>query len=276
MPRHDVNEVFVFDAVRTPRGKGKAGGALAAVPPVELVKQLTDAMARRGGSGAREIDHLMLGCVGQVGAQGGHIALVSKLYAGLPMVASAWTLNNYCSSGLSAIAGAVDKVAGGNAELVLAGGVESMSQVPFLHDQATYYTDPAFSLRMNYLPVALSADLLAAREDITRRELDEVSADSHRRAGAARRTEQGQQSLIPVVDAAGQIILAQDEYVRAETTAEGLAAFPAAFAPLGASYAEVLKRALGADRMDHRHAVVHAPGIADGAGLALIGSRAGG
>lgn len=269
------DDVILFDAVRTPRGKGKEGGTLSAVAPVELVKQLVDALAKRQGAGAREIDHLNLGCVGQVADQGGHIALVSKLYSGLPQTASAWTVNNFCTSGLSAIVGAVDKVAAGNAELVMAGGVESMSRVPFLADKGSYYADPAFSASLKYLPVALSADVLAFKEKVTRAELDDVTVQSHRKAGAAQKDNLGQQSLIPV-SKDGATLLARDEYVRGNTTAEGLATFAPAFGGLGAAYAGVVKAALGFDKMDYSHAVVHAPGTADGAGLALLGTRAAG
>ncbi|MDX2142074.1 MAG: acetyl-CoA C-acyltransferase [Rhodospirillaceae bacterium] len=267
------SDIVVFDAVRTPRGKGREGGTLAATPPVELVKQLITALNRRQGEQIRTADHFILGCVGQTGAQGGHIALVSKLHAGLAESMPAWSLNNFCVSGLSAVLSAAEKVGSGNADVVLAGGVESMSQVPFLADKGAYYTDPAFSAALRYVPVALSADVLAHHHNVTRAELDAVALASHLRAAHAQKENLGQQSLIPVVDAAGKVVLARDEYVRAGTTLEGLAAFPPAFGSLGAAYAPILKSALGLERIDHRHAVVHAPGTADGAGLAVIGTR---
>jgi acetyl-CoA C-acetyltransferase/acetyl-CoA acyltransferase len=276
MARRQLNHVMIFDAVRTPRGKGKEGGGLARIQPPELIRQLIDALARRNGVGVREVDHLMLGCVGQVGAQGGHIALVSKLHGGLPDSTTAWSINNYCVSGLSAVAGAVDKVAAGHADMVLAGGVESMSQVPFLADKGSYYTDPPFSAALKYLPVALSADILADRENVSRAELDAVAVESHRRAAAGQAERRGLQSLIPILRPDGAPALDRDEYVRGGTTAEGLAPFPAAFGALGESFAPTMKAALGIDRIEHRHAVVHAPGTADGAGLAVVGSRAAG
>ncbi|MCB2107854.1 MAG: acetyl-CoA C-acyltransferase [Rhodobacteraceae bacterium] len=276
MPQSTIEDVFVFDAVRTPRGKGKTGGGLAAVKPVELIKQLVEALAKRNGAAVRTIDHLTVGCVGQVGDQGGHIALISKLYSGLPETASAWSVNNFCTSGLSAITGAVDKVASGNASFVLAGGVESMSHVAFLADKAVYYNDPEFSAAMRYVPVAVSADVLADRENVTRQELDAVTVDSHQRAGLAQTENLGQQSLIAVTGADGNAVLTRDEYVRGNTTVEGIAGFTAAFEPLGSAYAKVLKSALGIEKLDHRHAVVHAPGTADGAGLAALGTAAAG
>lgn len=276
MAQSSANDVMIFDAVRTPRGKGREGGGLAGIAPVEMVKQLVDAVAARNGAAARNVEHLTLGCVGQVGAQGGHIALVSKLYAGLPLSASAWSVNNFCTSGLSAILSGAEKVAAGNAGLVLAGGVESMSQVPFLADKGAYYSDPAFSARMNYIPVALSADVLAHQHGFTRADLDAVAVDSHARAARAQKDNLGQQSQIAVLRPDGSVALARDEYVRGGTTAEGLASFPAAFGELGKMYAPVLKSALKLDSLNHLHAVVHSPGTADGAGLTLLGTRSAG
>lgn len=270
-PQH--SDLILFDAVRTPRGKGRAGGSLATTPPVELVKQLIDALAQRQGVQIKAVDHFILGCVGQTGAQGGHIALVSKLYAGLAESIPAWSLNNFCVSGLSAILSAADKVGSGNADLVMAGGVESMSQVPFLADNGAYYTDPALSTALMYLPVALSADVLAFQENVTRAEVDAIAVDSHSRAAIAQSESLGQQSLIPIVGSGGKEILARDEYVRAGTNVESLASFQPAFGPLGQMYASILKAKWNLDRIDHLHAVVHAPGTADGAGLAVVGTR---
>lgn len=273
MAQTNSNDVVIFDAVRTPRGKGREGGALASTKPVELIKQLVDALTKRQGENVKDIDQIVLGCVGQTGAQGGHIALVSKLYAGLPESAAAWSLNNFCTSGLSAVTAAADKIAAGNANMVLAGGVESMSQVPFLADKGDYYMDPAFSAAMRYLPVALSADVLAYQSKITRADLDAVAVDSHARAAQAQKDNVGQQSLIPITDKDGKVVLARDEYVRAGVTAEGMATFGPAFESLGKIYAPVLKSALGLDSLEYLHAVVHAPGVADGAGLAALGTR---
>jgi acetyl-CoA C-acetyltransferase/acetyl-CoA acyltransferase len=270
-----VSDVLIFDALRTPRGKGREGGGLAGVGPADLVKTLVDAMIARRGPAARAPDHFILGCVGQVGAQGGHFALVSKLHAGLSQPTAAWTLNNFCTSGLSAIVAGAEKVVAGGADLVLAGGVESMSHVPFLADNAAYYMDPAFSASLRYIPVALSADVLAHREKIGRNELDDVALQSHARAGAAQASHLAEQSLVPV-PVAGGATLARDEYVRPTTSRESLARYGAAFVELGAAYAGVLTQALGTDKIDHVHAVVHAPGVADGAGLALLGTAAAG
>ncbi len=267
-----LHEVVIFDAVRTPRGKGREGGALANIAPPDLAKGLIDALEKRLGAIARAPDHFILGCVGQVGAQGGHIGLVTKLHAGLAGSTSAWSLNNFCTSGLSAVSAAVDRVAAGNSDIVLAGGMESMSRVPFLADNAAYYMDPAFSASVNYIPVALSADVLAHREKVGRAELDDVALQSHAKAGAAIAQGTAQQSLIPVTDGDGKVILIKDEYVRPNTTLDTLGRYGAAFEDLGKAYAAVLRKSIGTDTISHVHAVVHAPGVADGAALALLGT----
>jgi acetyl-CoA C-acetyltransferase len=267
-----MSDVFIFDALRTPRAKGKEGGTLGTVAPAELVRQLVRALADRHGEAVTDIEHLSLGCVGQVGAQGGHIALVSKLHSGLPESASAWSLNNYCTSGLTALAGVVDRISAGSADFAMAGGVESMSQVPFMGDRASYYADPAFSLSLRYLPVALSADVLAAREGIDRDMLDDITLESHARAARAEQSAEAHKSRISIVDEAGKVLLAHDEYVRDGLGRQDLARFEPAFGGLGKAYAPVLKSALGLDHLPPVHTVVHCPGVADGAGLAVAGT----
>ena len=151
-------DVFLYDAVRTPRGKAKADGGLGALTPHELVKQQIDALRGRIGDAAQAPEALLLGCISQVGDQGGHISLVSKLHAGLPDATAAHSINNYCASGLSAIGLATAMVGSGQADSVLAGGVECMSRVPFMGDKAIYYTDASFPVRTRYIPVVLAAE----------------------------------------------------------------------------------------------------------------------
>lgn len=258
-----MNAVFIYDAVRTPRGKAKADGGLAHLSPQELVKQQTNALQARLGEIARQPDALVLGCVGQLGTQGGHIALVSKLHSALPDATSAQTINNYCASGLSAIGQAAARVSGGQDQAVLAGGVEMMSQVPFMGDQASYYTDDSLPQRARYIPVVLAADRLAAAEGITRDEMDAVALASQRKAAAADDDPLYQKSRIPT----GK--LASEECIRPKTSAAGLAALPASFGGLQAQYAD----ALGGKTFEPLHTVSHAPPICDGAGLALIGGK---
>lgn len=251
---------FIYDAVRTARGKARPDGGLAAQKPQDLVAALVAAIGSRAGA-ALSPEALILGCVGQIGAQGGNLALVSKLAAGIDEGASAWTVNNYCVSGLTAIGQAAAMVTSGQAESVLAGGVEMMSAVPFLADKASYYTDTSFPPCTRFLPVALAADRLAEDEGISREEMDALALLSQSRAAGAEGTALTA-SRIPVAG------LDREESVRA-TSAEALAALAPVFAELAGPYAEALQ----GRRLDHRHTIAHAPPMCDGAALALVGAK---
>jgi acetyl-CoA C-acetyltransferase len=258
-----VKDVFLYDALRTPRGKAKPDGGLAALSPQELVKQQYLALRERCGDLAASPEALLLGCVGQVGDQGGNIALVAKLHSGLPDATAAHSINNYCASGLSAIGHAAALIASGQAQSVIAGGVECMSRVPFMGDQARYYTDPAFPPRSRYIPVVLAADRLANAEGIGRAELDAVALLSQQKAAAAETNPALQRSRIA---AAG---LNHDECVRPATDQAQLAAMGSAFGALQDHYAEALDGA----RFAPLHTLGHAPPVCDGAALAMLGGK---
>jgi len=254
-------QAWIHDAVRTPRGKARPDGGLASQQPYELVGALVAALQSRGSS-PREVESLILGCVGQIGDQGGNIALVSKLHAGIDESASAFTLNNYCVSGLTAIGHGALQVSGQH-KAVLAGGVEMMSRVPFMADKAGYYTDAGFPKRSRYVPVALAADCLAETQRISRAELDRLALISQQRAAAA--------EAVPAF-AASRIAtgaLTHDECIRPQTSAESLAAMAPGFAALAEHYTAALDGPI-----DHRHTIAHAPPVCDGAGLALVGGSA--
>lgn len=254
-------DVYLYDAVRTPRGKARPDGGLAALSPQELVRQQAAALTARCGDFVPEA--LILGCVTQSGAQGGHIAMLAKLHTGLPDACAAHSLNNYCASGLSAIGQAVAKVASGEIGVALAGGVESMSAAPFLGDRAGFYTNDDLPPRARFVPPVLAADRLANSEGITRAELDAVALASQQKAAAAEHDPTLQASRIATGALTGE------ECIRPQTTAETLAAAPAAFGELQAQYASALDGATFAPL----HAVAHAPPICDGAGLALVGAE---
>ena len=247
--------------MRTPRGKARPDGGLAALSPQELVRQQAAALAARCGDLAATPDALLLGCVTQSGTQGGHIALVSKLHAALPDATAAHSINNYCASGLSAIGQAVAKIASGEATHILAGGVESMSSAPFLDDRAGFYTNDELPPRARFIPPVLAADRLAHAEGMTRADLDAVALASQQRAGATDTDPALQKSRI----ATGP--LTREECVRPQTTAGTLAAATPAFGELQTRYAD----ALGGATFEPLHSVAHAPPICDGAGLALVG-----
>lgn len=255
---------FIYDAVRTPRGKARPDGGLAALKPQELVSGLIDAIGSRTGV-APKPDALLVGAVGQIGAQGGNIALVCKLHAKLPDETAAFTLNNYCVSGLTAIGQAAAMVEAGQAKSVLAGGVEMMSRVPFMADNADYYADASYDRRTRYIPVALAADRLAEDIGVTRAEMDQAALLSQQRTAAAEGT--------PLV--ASRISLNglnREECARPTTTMESLATMAPAFPALADQYRE----ALGDRVIDHRHTVSHAPPMADGAAIALVGAEGAG
>lgn len=256
-------EVYLYDAVRTPRGKARPDGGLANLSPQELVRQQAAALIARCGAAAAAPDALILGCVTQTGAQGGNIALVSKLHAELPDATAAHAINNYCASGLSAIGHAIAKVASGEMTHVLAGGVESMSAARFLSDHAGFYTNDELPPRARFVPPVLGADRLAHAEGITRAELDAVALVSQQRAGAADADAALQASRIATGALTGE------ECIRPQTSAESLAALPAAFGELQAQYAGALEGATFAPL----HGIAHAPPICDGAGLALVGGE---
>jgi acetyl-CoA C-acetyltransferase len=258
---------YLFDVVRSPRGKARADGGLAALKPQELVHQLCQALdTRLDDEVTGRAEALLLGCVGQIGAQGGNIALVSKLHSGLPDAASAYTLNNYCVSALTAIGQAASMVRSGQVRNALAGGVEMMSRVAFMADGADYYTDSTMPARSRYIPVALAADRLAEDEGIDRAALDACALRSQQRAAAAEANPSLTRSRIPMQRPDGTT-LAVEECVRPQTSAATLAAMQPAFGELANTYAAALGR-----QLDHRHTFAHAPPICDGASLALVGA----
>jgi acetyl-CoA C-acetyltransferase len=269
-----MEAVHLFDAVRTPRAKGKPDGALAGVTPYELVAQLTAALRQRHGDAAlAAVERVALGCVTQVGPQGGHVALMARSYAGLPDTAVATTLNNYCVSGMSAAGLAARAIAAGDEALALAGGVESMSQSPFEGDRASFFTDPALATRLRYVSPPIVGDLLATQEALTREELDAVTVDSHQRAGQAWAEGRYASTVVPVTRADGSVV-ERDEMVRPKMTAADIARFGPAFGALGAMGHDALLVAAipGLKEVGHLHAVPHCPPIADGAALLLLGS----
>jgi len=268
--------VYIFDAVRTPRGKGRPDGSLAGFTPAQLVGQLIRALERRNGAEAvRAAEHFTLGCVTQVGGQGGHLALASRIQAGLPDSVACLTINNFCVSGLSAVADAARRVASGQADLALAGGVESMSRVVFLADQADYYADMGLAGSMGWAPVGVAADLLATREGLTRPELDAAVLRSHRRAAAAWDRGFYDGRVVPVTHADGGVALARDENIRDFGDGASMARLGPVFAAPGAAGFDdiVLAQKPQIAAVQHLHSVAHCPPISDGASLLLVGTR---
>lgn len=272
--------VYIYDAVRTPRAKGrpargdKPGGALCNVAPQDMIKGLVEALDARNPGAKSETDRLALGCVGQIGAQGGHIALVSRLAAGLPDTSSVRTLNNYCVSGLSAVMDAALWM-GRDGGMAMAGGVEMLSQVGFLADQAAYYTDPPTRKALRWAPPVLGAELIATIDRISKPDLDALTAQSHQQAQAAWDRGFYETHVIPVKNNGGETLIERDALIRSDMTIEALSQMPPAFAEQGKSGfdAMMLDAFPELDRIDHVHSIANCPGMADGAALILLGSE---
>jgi len=278
------NQPLIFDALRTPRGMGRAvsenktGGSLAERPPHQLVVQLIDALKRRHAGLLEHINSLTLGCVGQIGAQGGHLALVSRLASGLADQVTVKTLNNYCASGLTAINDAAKSLLAGDPGLHLAGGVESLSSVAFLGDQASYYCDPVLAKQLRWAPPVMGAELIATLQGYNKAELDNISLQSHLKAQTAWDKGYYDASVIPITHDSGAVALARDELIRGNLNIDKLAAMAPAFSRQGAAGfdAMMLAEYPQLDAINHVHSIANCPGMADGAALVVVGDHASG
>ncbi|HET6213237.1 MAG TPA: acetyl-CoA C-acetyltransferase [Micromonosporaceae bacterium] len=276
-------EAFIYEAIRTPRGRGKpggdgkAGGALYEVKPVTLVVGLVQELRRRFPTlDPARIDDMVLGCVTAVGDQGMVIARTAALLAGLPDTVAGVTLNRFCASGLEAVNTAAQKVRAGWDDLIVAGGVESMSRVPMGSDGGAIMMDPESGYAIGVVPQGISADLLATIEGFTRSDVDGYAAQSHARAAKAWADGAFDRTVVPVTDRVGQVILDRDEHIRADTTPETLAGLDPSFAvigEMGGFDAVALQRYHWVERIDHVHTAGNSSGIVDGAALVLIGSE---
>ena len=266
-------DALIFDAIRTPRGKGKRDGSLHEVPPVDLLAGALEALRARHGLDSARIDDVVIGCVTPVGEQGACIARSAALKAGWDVRAAGVQINRFCASGLEAVNLAAQKVASGFEDLVVAGGVESMSRVPIGADGGTWALDLAAQVAAGFVPQGIGADLIATLEGFDRAAIDAYALESQRRAAAAQAAGRFDRSVVPVHDAAGQLRLERDEFLKPRTTAEGLAALRPAFAEAGASGfdAVALARYPQAGRIDHVHTAGSASGIVDGAAAVLVG-----
>jgi acetyl-CoA C-acetyltransferase len=272
-----VTEAYIYEALRTPRGRGKPGGSLYGVKPVSLVTGLlAELTARHPGLPVDAIDDLILGTVSPVGDQGSVLARTAALAAGLPDTAAGLQVNRFCGSGLEAVNLAAQKVRSGWDQLVLAGGVESMSRVPLGSDGGAWAEDPETAYETGFVPQGVSADLIATLDGVTRADLDAYAVESQRRAAQAWTGGYFAKSVVPVRDRNGQVLLDHDEFMRPETTVESLAGLKPAFAGLGKAGfdAVALQRYHWLERIEHVHTAAASSGIVDGAALVVVGSEA--
>jgi acetyl-CoA C-acetyltransferase len=269
-------EALVFDAIRTPRGKGKSNGSLHTTKPVDLVVGLMhEILARNVALDPKRIDDVVLGCVTPVGDQGMDIAKTAALKAGLPDTVAGVQLNRFCASGLEAVNIAAQKVASGWEDLVLAGGVESMSRVPMGTDGGAWALDPATNLDTDFVPQGISADLIATVEGFTRDDVDAYAVRSQERAAAAQSAGKFKDSVVPVLDINDHVVLDHDEFIRPGTTTEALGKLNPSFAAMGEMGgfdAVALQKFHWIERIDHVHTPGNSSGIVDGASLLAIGN----
>jgi acetyl-CoA C-acetyltransferase len=280
-----MTEAFILDAVRTPRGRGKAGrGALSNIHPQELLAQTLNRLTTKAGINPAEVEDVIAGCVSQAGEQGANIARNAVLAAGWPLEVTGTSVNRFCGSGLQAINFAAMGVASGVQRLVVAGGVESMSRVPMGADGAGQDGNNLhLRARHHQVPQGISADLIATLEGFTREELDAFALESQRRAARAQASCWFSRSLFPVQDpATGEVVLEKDEHLRPDTTIEGLASLAPAFTALGATSAGpngetldqiALQRYPQISEIRHLHTAGNSSGIVDGAAAVLLASR---
>jgi acetyl-CoA C-acetyltransferase len=269
-------EALVFDTLRTPRGKGKSTGSLHGTKPVDLVVGLIhELLARHDDLDPTRVDDVVLGCVSPLGDQGADIAKTAALKAGLPDSVAGVQLNRFCASGLEAVNIAAQKVASGWEDLVLAGGVESMSRVPMGSDGGPWMMDPETSYDTSFVPQGVGADLIATIDRFSRGEVDAYAARSQARAAAAQADGRFAGSVVPVKDRNGHVVLDHDELIRAETTVEQLSRLKPAFAAiaeLGGFDAVARQKYHWIEKIDHVHTAGNSSGIVDGASLLAIGS----
>jgi len=272
-----ATEALIFDAIRTPRGKGKSNGSLHSTKPVDLVVGLMhETLIRNEKLDPNTIDDVVLGCVTPVGDQGADIAKTAAIKAGLPDTVAGVQLNRFCASGLEAVNIAAQKVASGWEDLVLAGGVESMSRVPMGMDGGAWAMDPETNYETSFVPQGIGADLIATIEGFTRDDVDEFAARSQERASAAQEAGYFKNSVVPVMDPNDQTILDNDEFIRPGTTAESLAKLKPSFAMMGEAGgfdAVALQKYHWVEKIDHVHHAGNSSGIVDGASLIAIGNE---
>ncbi len=269
-----MSEAFVYDAVRTPRGKGKKDGRLHAVKPVTLLTGLMGDMQERLHLDTAQIEDVVLGCVTPVGDQGACIAKTAALAAGWDWQVAGVQINRFCASGLEAVNLAAQKVRSGWEDLIVAGGVESMSRVPMGSDGGAWAADPETSFATDFLPQGIAADLIATLEGFSREDVDAFALRSQQKAAAARAGGR-LRSLRPVIDRNGVTVLAQDEFIKPQSTMETLGALKPSFEMPGKMGFDsvALRKYPQVERIRHVHTAGNSSGIVDGAALALIGSE---
>lgn len=270
-------ETYIYDHVRTPRGKGKPDGSLHEVTPVWLASRPLVALRERNQLDTALIDDVVMGCVVPVGEQGGNIARMAVLQADFDQKVPALQINRYCGSGLEAVSFAAAKVMAGQAEMAVGGGIEMMSRVPMGADGGAWAQDPQVAFKTYFVMQGISADLLASLRGHSRSDVDAYSAESHRRAHQAWSEGRFDRSVVPVQDFLGLTLLSRDETIRPTTSSESLAALKPAFTEMGEKYgydSVAMQRYPQVEKIEHIHHAGNSSGIVDGAAAVLVGNAA--
>ncbi len=271
-----MTDAFILDAVRTPRGRGRPDGSLHPITPIQLAAQALAALRDRHQLDTKAVDDVILGCVAPLGEQGANIARVGALVAGYDECVPGKQINRFCASGLEAVNTAAAAIMSGQSDLVVGGGVESMSRVPIGSDGGAWVADPQVAWHHYFVPQGISADLIATLDGYSREMVDSYAVESQRRAAAAQAAGHFDRSVVPVKDVIGQVALAKDEYLRPGTTLADLMKLKPAFTQMGEEGgfdAVAIQRYPQVESISHVHTGGNSSGIVDGAAAVLVGSR---
>jgi acetyl-CoA C-acetyltransferase len=270
-------EAYIYDAVRTPRGKGRKDGKLHEITPIQLATQVLEAIRDRNAIDTADVDDVVLGCVSPVAEQGADIARVAVLNADYAETTAGVQVNRFCASGLEAVNMAAAKVIAGEAEFAIGGGVESMSRIPMGSDGGAWPMDPAVAFKTYFVPQGVGADLIATKFGFSRDDVDAYAVESQKRAANAWKEGRFSKSVIPVKDVIGETVLDHDEYMRPDTNMQSLASLQPAFQAIGEQMpgfdAIALMRYPEVERINHVHHAGNSSGIVDGASAVLIGNK---
>lgn len=270
-----MTEAYIFDAIRTPRGRGRKDGSLHEITPVQLATQQLEAIRDRNDLDTSYVDDVVLGCVAPVGEQGSNVARVAAMNADYAETTAGFQVNRFCASGLEAVNVAAAKVMSGEADMAIGGGVESMSRVPMGSDGGAWPMDPAVAFKSYFVPQGISADLIATKYGHSRDDVDAYAVESQNRAKAAWDDNRFSKSVVPVKDVIGMEVLDHDEFMRPETTMQSLGALKPSFVDMGAFGFDnvAMQKYPEIERINHVHHAGNSSGIVDGASAVLVGTK---
>ncbi len=271
-----MTEAYIYDHVRSPRGRGKSDGSLHAITPINLASQVLAALRDRNKLDTSLVDDVILGCVAPVGEQGADIARIAALEADYAESVAGKQLNRFCASGLEAVNTAAAQIMSGQSDIAIGGGVESMSRVPMMSDGGAWATDPQVAYKTYFVPQGISADLIATKYGISRQDLDAYSAESQKRAAHAWKQGWFNDSIVPIRDHIGRVALDHDEHMRPDATVESLGNLKPSFVMMGEQGgfdAVILQKYPEVESVIHMHTPGNSSGIVDGAAAVLIGHK---